>query len=332
MSRAMLVLPGRGAYTPASLGTLQVEHRLIDVAEAARARYDLPSLRELDAAPRFDPPVHLRPANASALIYLISMIDGETARRDHEVVVAMGNSLGWYAALAAAGALSFEDGFRLVQEMSLLQEEPMAEGPGGQVIYPLTDASWRPDPELESAVAHALQGGNGEVHASLDLGAYTVLAGTEAGIARLLANLPTVTVGERRYPLRLAMHGPYHSPLAAPVASAARGRLADLAWTAPRMAIVDGRGARWSPWSTDPLALRDYTLGEQVTTPYRFATSLRVALREWAPEIMVLPGPGNSLGSICAQIVVAEGYRGIRSRADFDFAQGSAPLVLSMRR
>jgi [acyl-carrier-protein] S-malonyltransferase len=216
--------------------------------------------------------------------------------------------------------------------MSLLQEEPMAGGPGGQVIYPLTDASWRPDPELESAVAHALRGGNGEVHASLDLGAYTVLAGTEAGVARLLADLPAVTVGERRYPLRLAMHGPYHSPLAAPVASAARDRLADLAWTAPDTALVDGRGARWSPWSTDPLALRDYTLGEQVTTPYRFATSLRVALREWAPEVIVLPGPGNSLGSICAQIVVAEGYRGIRSRADFDAAQGSAPLVLSMRR
>jgi [acyl-carrier-protein] S-malonyltransferase len=328
----MLVLPGRGAYTSASLGTLRAEHPLIDVAEAARARYDLPSLRELDAAPRFDPPVHLRAANASALTYLVSMIDVETARRDHEVVVATGNSLGWYTALTAAGALSFADGFRLVQEMSLLQEEPMAGGPGGQVIYPLTDASWRPDPELASAVAHALRGGNGEVHTSLDLGAYTVLAGTEEGVARLLADLPAVTVGERRYPLRLAMHGPYHSPLAAPIASAARDRLANLAWTAPQMALVDGRGARWTAWSTDPLALRDYTLGEQVTTPYRFATSLRVALREWAPEIIVLPGPGNSLGSICAQIVVAEGYRGIRSRADFDFAQGSAPLVLSMRR
>ena len=329
----MLVLPGRGAYTSARLGSLTRDHPLINAAEAIRAGYELPSLRELDAAPHFDPPIHLRPANASALIYLISTMDVETARRDHDVVVATGNSLGWYTALTVAGALSFDDGFRLIQEVSLLQEEPIAGGPGGQVIYPLTDADWRPDPEFQSAVANALRAGNGEVHVSLDLGAYAVLAGTEAGVARLLADLPAVNVGERRYPLRLALHGPYHSPLAAPVAAAARDRLADLAWSSPQMSLVDGRGARWSPWSTDPLALRDYTLGEQVTTQYRFATSLRVALREWAPEVMVLPGPGNSLGAICAQVVVAEGYRGIRSRADFEAAQrGSTPLVLSMGR
>jgi [acyl-carrier-protein] S-malonyltransferase len=97
--------------------------------------------------------------------------------------------------------------------------------------------------------------------------------------------------------------------------------------------LVDGRGARWTPWSTDPAALRDYTLGEQVTTPYRFASSLRVALREHAPDVLVLPGPGNSLGGICGQLVMAEGYRGIRSRADFEATQRSpTPVILSMRR
>jgi len=332
MKRVLLVLPGRGAYSSASLGSLTLDHELIDAAEDARARYELPSLRELDAAPRLDPAVHLRPANACALIYLISMIDVATARRDHKVVVATGNSLGWYTALTAAGSLSFEDGFRLVQEMSLLQEELEVRGAGGQVIYPLTGADWRPDPALEAAVAHALRAGDGEVHASLDLGAYSVLAGTEAGVARLLADLPVVKIGERRYPLRLAMHGPSHSPLAAQVAAAAPDRLADLAWSGPQFALVDGRGARWSPWSTDPAALREYTLGEQVTAPYHFATSVRVALREWAPDLIVLPGPGNSLGGICAQIVVSEGYRGLRSRGDFEAAQqGSAPLVLAMR-
>jgi [acyl-carrier-protein] S-malonyltransferase len=332
MTRALLVLPGRGAYTSASLGSLTLDHELVDAAESARARYDLPSLRKLDAAPSLDPAVHLRAANASALIYLISMMDVATARRDHEVVVATGNSLGWYTALTAAGSLSFEDGFRLVQEMSLLQEEPKVSGAGGQVIYPLTGADWRPDPALQAAVAHALQAGDGEVHASLDLGAYAVLAGTEAGVARLLADLPGVKLGERRYPLRLAMHGPYHSPLAAQVSMAASDRLADLAWSAPQFALVDGRGARWSPWSTDPAGLREYTLGEQVTAPYHFATSVRVALREWAPDLIVLPGPGNSLGGICAQIVVSEGYRGLRTRTDFEAAQqGSAPFILSMR-
>ena len=97
--------------------------------------------------------------------------------------------------------------------------------------------------------------------------------------------------------------------------------------------VIDADHTRWTPWSTDPAALRDYTLGEQVTTPFRFAVSVRVALREEAPDVLVLPGPDNSLGGICGQLVVAEGYRGIRSREDFEVVQRSeAPVVLSMHR
>ena len=57
---------------------------------------------------------------------------------------------------------------------------------------------------------------------------------------------------------------------------------------------------------------------------------VRAALREFAPDALVLPGPGNTLGSICGQIVLAEGYRGLRSRADFS-GEG-AGLLISMRR
>jgi hypothetical protein len=49
--------------------------------------------------------------------------------------------------------------------------------------------------------------------------------------------------------------------------------------------------------------------------------------------VVLLPGPGGSLGAACAQIIVTEGYRGLRSRAEFEAAQaGPAPLLLSMRR
>ncbi len=336
MSRALLVFPGRGSYTSASLGSLDPDHPLVRTAEEIRAGYDLPSLVELDAADRFDPRRHLAPANASPLIYLASLIDAETLPPETEPVVAVGNSLGWYTALAAAGALSFEDGFRLVQQMSLLQEAPLpAGGPGGQVIYPLVAADWRPDPALEDAVIEALRGADDAgvtVHPSIDLGGYAVLAGDEGGVSALMDGLPPLRIGERLYPLRLALHGPYHTPLVAHVAAEAPARLAGLAWQRPRIALVDGRGGRWSPWSTDPAALRDYTLGEQVTTPFDFATAVRVALREWAPDLLILPGPGNSLGGICGQVLVREGYRGIHSRADFEAVQRSSPVIISMRR
>jgi len=330
VKRAALVFPGGGAYAAASLRSLPAEHSFLEAAEALRRGYDLPSLRDLDAADEFDPRLHLLASNASPMTYLISMIHAQAALGEHDVVVMVGNSLGWFAALAASGALSFEDGFRLVQEVSLLQDDPAVGGTGGQVIYPLTRPDGHPDPELLAAVFDALETGDGEVHRSIELGPYAVLAGTETGVTRLLAELPGVAFGKRRYPLRLAMQTPVHGALAAPLATA-RDRLGDLFWRAPAIALVDGRGARWSPWSTDPVAIRDYTFAEYITTAYRFATSLRVALREWAPDLLVLPGPGTSLGTICAQIIVAEGYHGLRSRSDFEVAQhGDAPPVVSM--
>jgi [acyl-carrier-protein] S-malonyltransferase len=337
LPRAALICPGRGAYTSASLGSLPAEHPLVQRAEELRAGYDLEPLLSLDAAERFDPATHLRPANASPLILLCTLLDAERAERDHRLVAAAGNSLGWYSALALSGALPFDDAFRLVQEMSLLQELPAPDGGGGgQVIYPLTDADWLPSPELADLVADALElagADEGRRYPSIDLGGYAVLAGDEPGIASLLRHLLPVRVGERLYPLRLAQHGPYHTGLVAHVAEAARATLTDLRWAAPRVTLVDGRGARWTPWSTDPEALGAYTLGAQLTTPFLFASGVQVILREHAPELLVLPGPGNSLGGICGQIVVQEGYRAIHSRGAFAVAQaGGRPVLLSMRR
>ncbi len=135
------------------------------------------------------------------------------------------------------------------------------------------------------------------------------------------------------YPARLAQHGPYHTPIAQPVAERASATLGRLDFKPPEITLIDGRGGRHSPWSTDPQALRAYTLGAQLVTPFSFSTSVRVALREDAPDHLVLPGPGNTLGGICGQILVAEGYRGIRRRDDFDRVQESdSPAVISMRR
>jgi hypothetical protein len=56
-------------------------------------------------------------------------------------------------------------------------------------------------------------------------------------------------------------------------------------------------------------------------------------LREYAPDVILLPGPGASLGEVSAQLIVAEGYRGIRTRAELETTQaGASPILLSMRR
>lgn len=328
MRRVAIVCPGRGSYTEASLGSLDAADALVREAEALRAGYELEPLLELDGARKFEPARHLRPANVSPLIYLVSVLDARRAAEEGRVVCVLGNSMGWYTALAVAGALSFADGFRLVQEMSLLQEEGE---PGGQVIYPLVDEQWHADRGLQHSVAEALA--EPGLHPSIRLGGYAVLAGDERAVARCLRALPRLKLGKTGYPFRLAQHGPYHTPLASGVAAAARQSLAGLVFRTPSTTLVDGRGVRHGPLTASVQALRDYTLGAQIDTPYDFTTSVRVALRELAPDALVLPGPGNSLGGVCGQVLVAEGWRGIDSRAAFEHAQaGEAPPLVSMRR
>jgi malonyl CoA-acyl carrier protein transacylase len=330
MRRVVLLCPGRGSYTEKSLRSLAVDDPLVRAAEELRRGYELEPLVALDSAPRFEPARHLRPSNAAALIYVCTMLDARAVLARDEVVCVAGNSLGWYTALAAAGALSFEDGFRLVQEMALLQEQVAG---GGQMIQPVVGEDWRPDAAARRAVELALDESDGHAFPSIELGGYVVLAGDEQGLAHLARSLPRVQLGKNAYPFRLVQHGPYHTPLCAEVAARAGASLAGLGWRAPRTTLVDGRGVRTTPWSCDPSALRDYTLGEQVVAPYDLTRSLRVLLREHAPDELVLPGPGNSLGGVCGQVLVAERWRGVASRADFEALQaGPDAFVRSMRR
>jgi len=111
-----------------------------------------------------------------------------------------------------------------------------------------------------------------------------------------------------------------------------RAELADLAWSAPAVPLVDGRGAVFRPLGADPAAVRDYTLGHQVVAPYDFTASVRVVMREYAPDHLVLLGPGGNLGGAVAQALLAEGWRGLGTKADFTAMQAVAPVVLSMAR
>jgi malonyl CoA-acyl carrier protein transacylase len=333
VKRAAILCPGRGSYTEKTLRSLPVDHELVRRADELRRERGLAPLSELDHAERFEAGRHLAPGNASTLIWLVSMIDAARAAEEDAIVCVAGNSMGWYTALAVAGALDFDDGFRLVQEMAELQEEQQKAEGGGQVLYPVVDERWKRDPRLEDSVRSALESSNGNARRSIRLGGYEVLAGTEAGIAHLSRALPRTKLGQNLYPFRLMQHGPYHTPLLEPVARKARERLRDLRFRAPRTTLVDGRGARFTPWSTDPAALADYTLGAQVVETFDFTASVRVALREHAPDRLVCPGPGNTLGGVIGQILVEEGWRGIRSREDFDRIQsGEDPILVSMRR
>jgi hypothetical protein len=332
VTRAAVAFPGPGSYGPRSLGSLPAEHQWVRAADVLRADAGLRPLTEVDGADRFDPAVHLRPSNGWPLIFLAGLLDAERIADDHEVVVAVASSTGWYTALAAAGVLDFADAFRVVQQLGLAAEEPLDAGPTAELVYPLTDPAWEPVADRLSAVDAAIDEAADGVSRALALGSHVVIGGLSSSLRTVAAALPAVTIGPRAFPFEAAGYG-WHTPLRADSAARARERIGEVPWQRPNVPLVDERGVRHTPWSADTAALAEGALVRQPSATYDFASAFRVALREYAPDVILLPGPGASLGGPCAQLIVAEGYRGLRSRQELEQAQGGgSPILLSMRR
>ncbi|MGE3171742.1 MAG: ACP S-malonyltransferase [Planctomycetota bacterium] len=317
----MLLCPGRGSYGKAELGSLARALRpgpvadALDQSDAFRRQQQRPTVRELDAAAQFRPGLHLDGENAAELIYFASLAHLEQLRARYRIVAVAGNSLGWYTALPASGALDPTSGWRLVATMAALQKQVV----GGQVLTTTVGEDWLPDPGLQAAVDETLRsiaarGHDHLVARSIRLGGHEVLAGTEAGVQALLAELPQVKVGERTFPFRLAGHGPFHTVLCGSTSLRAREELSELPIGMPECHLIDGFGTVHTPWSADPAALLRYTLREQVVETFDFSAAVRTAMREFNPDALLCCGPGTSLRAPVGHVVLREGWRGLRTR------------------
>lgn len=326
MRRIVVACPGRGSYTRDRLGTLAPSPSVAEV-DRFRAALGRPTPTEMDRAAQYNSRLHVAGENASILTFAGSLSDRD-ALREVEVAAVIGNSMGWYTALAVAGALDLGDACRLVETFGQYQAGNVI---GGQLVYPLVDEAWAPDPAAEAAVARALETIPG-LYVSIRLGGQVVLGGTDAAVSAALAALPPRKAGDRDAPFQLPLHSAFHTPLLAETSRRASADLADLGWRAPAVPLVDGRGALFRPRVAEPEAIRAYTLGAQVTEPYDFSASVRVALREYAPDAVVLLGPGGNLGGAVAQTMLREGWAGLRTKRDFLDRQAKDPVVISLAR
>jgi [acyl-carrier-protein] S-malonyltransferase len=342
--RLLVIAPGRGTYARNELGILsrtrpfsQRARSLLSIADQQRQAAGQPSITELDSAPKFKPTLHQAGAHASALIFTLSAMDFATLEdslgAEVEIVAVLGNSMGWYSSLFTSGALSFEDAYRIVEFMGQHQKQGLR---GGQLIYPICDENWVIDPARLDAVHKILedlnQTPNIDVSISIYLGGFVVLAGNEDGLTRLNKALEPIELGSNRFPFRLAMHSAFHSTLLTQGSEQALAHFhaQPLTWQRARYPLIDGRGFPWLPFgASNPNDLLNYTLGHQVTQTYNFSAAVRIALREYNPSQVVLLGPGSTLGSSIAQVMIDQGWGGLHNKDDFMKAQNNSdrPLV-----
>jgi hypothetical protein len=132
--------------------------------------------------------------------------------------------------------------------------------------------------------------------------------------------------------LRLVNHGPFHTPLMAGSSERALAQLPADWFGSPDIPMIDGRGHIWRPFATERRALHDYTFVAQILETYDFTRAIQVAVKEHAPDRIVLLGPGDTLGGAIAQALIAIEWLGLRSKADFQARQASDPFLISMGR
>ncbi|MFJ3234344.1 type I polyketide synthase [Streptomyces sp. NPDC086787] len=192
--------------------------------------------------------------------------------------IVAGHSVGEYAALTAAGALTIEDGLRLTAERGRLMERHCSPGAMTAVLTDRAGARSLADeiPGLEVAVV------NGE-HAH-------VLAGPRTAVDELDALLRERGLTGRRLPVDRAFHTALMDPVLAGLRTLATGIAAGPV-TVPFVSGLDGRN-RAPGWTPAP----DY-LVRQAREPVLFASALHTVAEAGATALVEI-GPGGALAGI----------------------------------
>lgn len=171
-----------------------------------------------------------------------------------------GHSLGSYAALVAAGAMSAEDGARVVAERGLAMAAAAKEHPGAMIAL----LGCTPEGAAELAAKFGLTVANDNAPGQI------VLTGAMPSVEALEGAEPTdPTAGDdaRRLRLkRLPVSGAFHSPLIASAAERLAAALADVEFNDASRVIANGTAREYA----DPRR----ELAEELLGPVRFRESL----------------------------------------------------------
>lgn len=332
--RVVVICPGRGTYTKETLGYLKKfrpgQNDFFSTLDKMREARGEITISDLDNEPAFKAGVHTKGENASTLIYACSYADYLNLDfNKYEIAAVTGNSMGWYIALAVAGALDVTGAFETINTMGSMMKEKLI---GGQIIYPTVDDNWKHSPAQAALIQTALAEVNAlpecEAHISIHLGGYTVIGGNQKALDFLLKKLPKM----ENYPFQLINHGAFHTPLLDEASNRAFEMISPDLFKRPDVPLIDGRGHVWSPYSTDLEDIYRYTFDYQVVKPYDFTKAITVALKEFCPDRLILLGPGNSLGGSIGQILIENKWKNLASKTDFTDLQKRDPFLISLGR
>lgn len=217
-----------------------------------------------------------------------------------------GHSLGEYAALVAAGALSLADAARLVRLRGQLMQDAAPAGTGAMA------AVLGADDVLVEEVCSSVSGREVVVPANYNSPGQIVIGGHAGAVDKALTMLAERGV---RKVVKLAVSVPSHTPLMGEASARLATAMADIEWLPPAIPVVQNVDGRIQ---ADTDAIRD-ALVRQLYLPVQWTGCVR-ALAEAGVTRIGECGPGKVLTGLAKRIDRSLDARALGTPTDFDSA------------
>ena len=222
-------------------------------------------------------------------VFLHSVIKAICLGDEFKPAMTAGHSLGEFSALVAAGALSFEDGLRLVYARAMAMQKACEAAPSTMAAI-----IGLPDEQVEEICASINKEGNIVIPANYNNPGQLVISGNIDAVNEACEKLKEAGA-KRALPLKVG--GAFHSPLMQPAKDELQAAIVKTEIHAPICPVyqnVDGKP------HTDPAEIKQNLIA-QLTSPVRWTQCVQNMIADGADDFTEC-GPGKALQGMIAKI------------------------------
>ncbi len=300
------VFPGQGSQSLGMLSELVAAHPVVRLAfdeASAGCGVDLWALSQQGPEEQLNQTEFTQPALLAAGVAVWRAWNAAGGAQPARFA---GHSLGEYAALVAAGAISLADGARLVRERGRLMQAAVPVGTGAMAaVLGAEDA-------LVAEVCAQVSGEGVVVPANYNSPGQIVIGGHAAAVDRAIAELGARGV---RKIVKLAVSVPSHTPLMRNAAQQLGEVMAAIAWKMPDRPVIQNADAK----AHDSVEAILDALVRQLYLPVRWSECMQAMAADGATRFVEC-GPGKVLSGLAKRIDKSLEARAIGMPADFDVA------------
>ena len=222
-------------------------------------------------------------------VFLHSVISALCLGDEFTPAMVAGHSLGEFSALVAAGALSFEDGLRLVYARAMAMQKACEVAPGTMAAIVGLD-----DETVEKICQQVSAVGNVVVAANYNCPGQLVISGNIDAVNQACELLKEAGA-KRALPLKVG--GAFHSPLMQPAKDELQTAIENTTFTEPKCPVyqnVDGQP------HTAPEEIKKNLIA-QLTSSVRWTSSVQNMIKDGANDFTEC-GPGKALQGMIGRI------------------------------